>query len=143
MNKIKNRKLLLGMIGGHGVYKWLMKNNPTLLDKRLPNTRIKWNLEICKINALKYKTRKEWETQSVSAYTIAHKNGWLEECCAHMEKSKTAKRKVKNLDTGEIFESITAAGSGNAAGIRRAIKDNIKCGGYRWAYCDENGNIIE
>jgi hypothetical protein len=43
-----------------------------------------WNLEHCKEDALKYKTRSEWQKENASAYLTARKNGWLEVCCEHM-----------------------------------------------------------
>jgi hypothetical protein len=44
----------------------------------------KWNLDACKINALKYKTRTEWQKKSSGAYDSAYSNGWLNECTQHM-----------------------------------------------------------
>lgn len=48
-------------------------------------------------------------------------------------------RAVKNLDTGEVFDSIAKAarsiGATNKSGnIVRAIKNGYKCAGYRWKY---------
>ena len=45
-------------------------------------------------DASKYKTRKEWEKNSASAYQSACKNGWLEICCKHMV-TKVGKWKEK------------------------------------------------
>jgi superfamily II DNA or RNA helicase len=39
-----------------------------------------WTLERCIEEAKKYKTVKEWNTNSKSSYLAAHKNDWLEEC---------------------------------------------------------------
>jgi hypothetical protein len=36
MNKIKNRKQLCDTKGGQGVYSWLRRNNPELLDELFP-----------------------------------------------------------------------------------------------------------
>ena len=47
-----------------------------------------WNFENCKEDALKYKYKKEWQNNSSSAYTIAHKSGWIEKCCEHMIRPK-------------------------------------------------------
>lgn len=44
-----------------------------------------WNKENCIIDAKKYIHRSEWFKKSSSAYTASHKNGWLDECCKHME----------------------------------------------------------
>jgi hypothetical protein len=43
-----------------------------------------WTLELCKAEALKYKTRTEWKNNSKSSYQSARKNGWLDECTEHM-----------------------------------------------------------
>ena len=42
-----------------------------------------WDLEKCKADAKKYKTRSEWR-KSTSAYTVACLKGWIDECCTHM-----------------------------------------------------------
>lgn len=43
-------------------------------------------LELCKAIARKYKTRSEWQQGDSGSYTKAHKKGWKEECCKHMER---------------------------------------------------------
>lgn len=35
-------------------------------------------------DAKKYNTRGDWSKHSMSKYGVACRNGWLEECCAHM-----------------------------------------------------------
>ncbi len=46
-----------------------------------------WNdKERCKLDALKYKTRFEWQLINASAYTHALKNGWLDELTLHMKR---------------------------------------------------------
>ena len=44
-----------------------------------------WTLETCKEDALKYTSKSEWSKNSGSAYVVATKNKWLDECCGHME----------------------------------------------------------
>jgi len=44
-----------------------------------------WTLETCKEDALKYNARNEWKKSHGHVYQFARENGWLEECCAHME----------------------------------------------------------
>lgn len=45
-----------------------------------------WTLETCKEDALKYNTRNEWKKNNGHVYQLARENGWLEECCSHMER---------------------------------------------------------
>ena len=43
-----------------------------------------WNKENCSFEALKYKTRNEYQNKSKSSYNAALKNKWLDEICLHM-----------------------------------------------------------
>ncbi len=43
-----------------------------------------WTLESCKRDALKYKSRSEWQDKSGSAIGAARKNGWMKQCTVHM-----------------------------------------------------------
>ncbi|OQB48436.1 MAG: GIY-YIG catalytic domain protein [bacterium ADurb.Bin157] len=43
-----------------------------------------WTKEECLIEANKHQTRAEFSEKSPSGYSIAKRNGWLEECCKHM-----------------------------------------------------------
>jgi isopentenyldiphosphate isomerase len=49
--------------------------------KKLPKY---WTKEKCKIEALKYITRNEFQKNSKGAYQKSFHNGWLEEICSHM-----------------------------------------------------------
>ena len=46
-----------------------------------------WTLDNIKIEAKKYNTRGEFVKGSVSAYSIAARNNWLDEACSHMLES--------------------------------------------------------
>ena len=59
---------------------------------------IKWTLEKCKEEALKYNSRKGFATESNSAYNSARRYNWLEEVCSHMN---TKTRKPKDYWTEE------------------------------------------
>jgi hypothetical protein len=54
------------------------------------NPRGHWTLERCAEEALRYRSKKEWERASISSYSTAHKKGWLDQCCEHMEPSTWA-----------------------------------------------------
>ncbi len=43
-----------------------------------------WTKKLCKEDAKKYNKRTQWIEHSSSAYNAAKKNGWLDECTAHM-----------------------------------------------------------
>ena len=43
----------------------------------------KWPKEAVLAEAQKFTSKSEWRKAS-HAYSIAHKNGWLDEACAHM-----------------------------------------------------------
>jgi hypothetical protein len=45
----------------------------------------KWTKEICQEEALKYNNRSDFYKNSNGAYGAAHKQGWLEDICGHME----------------------------------------------------------
>ena len=48
-------------------------------------TRKYWNKQLCAEEALKYKTKTDFNRGSVGAYTHALKHGFLDEICSHME----------------------------------------------------------
>jgi len=56
-----------------------------------------WDLENCKKEALKYSSKSEFSSISKSAYQAAHRFGWLDSICQHME----LKRKEKGHWTYE------------------------------------------
>jgi hypothetical protein len=43
-----------------------------------------WTKERCQEEALKYNSRNEFSKNSVSAYGVSLKNGWIDEICSHM-----------------------------------------------------------
>ena len=63
--------------------KWLAECCKHMDSFKKPNGY--WTLDKCKIEALNYSTRAMWKSHSDASYVIAGRNGWLEECCTHME----------------------------------------------------------
>ena len=43
-----------------------------------------WNYDRCQKEALKYKTRNEFQKENSSSYTISYRNKWLDKICSHM-----------------------------------------------------------
>jgi hypothetical protein len=44
-----------------------------------------WTKDICSSYSAKYNTRYEWQSRHLASYKAAYKNGWLDDCCTHME----------------------------------------------------------
>ena len=57
-----------------------------MASKKKPNGY--WTKERCREAALRYQTRTELFNGTKTAYQIAHRNGWLNEVCAHMPARK-------------------------------------------------------
>lgn len=55
--------------------------------KKTNKKRRKWNKESCLKEALKYKTRNEFQNNSNGAYNFCLRRKWLDEVCVHMKKS--------------------------------------------------------
>ena len=128
------------------IYKWLFKNKPKLLNKYFTKTTQTRSFNNLKKEALKYKTRGEWQKKDSATYSCARKRNLLEMCCVHMGKPKSRKKPVTKIETNEIFESLNYTARQiniSASFLLKCIKNKTKCGGYHWAYCDEKGNIIK
>lgn len=101
-------------------------------------TRI-WTIEALKAEASKYKTRKEFSIGSPSAYSTAYARGLLPDL--NLIDEHPSKRPVRNVETGEVFESLSAAGkkygvspdyiSWAAQGKRESYA------GYHWEFIDK------
>jgi hypothetical protein len=63
---------------------WLEECCKHMVESRKPSNY--WTLDSCLKDALKYNSKSKWCKNNSSAYSLAHKNGWLEECCKHMNK---------------------------------------------------------
>lgn len=106
-----------------------------------------WTKKECATFALKYNTKENWKKGHRKSWEKALNKGWQEELCAHMPKNSCIK-KVKNLETGTIYNSISEAGKAigqqKGTNISAVIRGRAKsAGGYHWAYCDEKGNVIK
>ena len=70
-------------------------------------TRI-WTIDALKAEASKYKTRTEFSKGSPSAYSTAYNRGVLADL--NLIDEHPSKRPVRNIETGEVFASLSAAG---------------------------------
>ena len=61
---------------------WMEDIRPFLKELLKPSGY--WTKKRCKQEALKYKTRVDFQKKSSTAYVSARNKGWLEYCCSHM-----------------------------------------------------------
>jgi hypothetical protein len=55
--------------------------------KRIPSN--DWTKELCLVEALKFDSKTKWRLAHNMSFTVAKKNGWVDECTAHMVQSQT------------------------------------------------------
>lgn len=60
--------------------------------------KFKWTIEQCRILALKYQHRKEFQIGDYNAYQAASYNGWLDDICQHMKLKKLPNKYWHNFD---------------------------------------------
>lgn len=75
----KNNGAAYNAIRKNGWLKEICSHMPLL---QIPNGSL--TKEICRIEALKYKTRTEFARKSAGAYDKSWKNNWLDDICSHM-----------------------------------------------------------
>lgn len=126
-------------------YASLMKYNRSLLDEVFPRESIRWNYEKVIDEAKKFSTKREWAACSPKSYGAAQRHGWLNDHCLHFPNDRICvARKVINIDTGEIFDSAQLASlfyTQSKSSVSNAIRRNARCGGFHWAYYDENNHL--
>ena len=76
----------------NGAYKsakekgWFEECTGHMIETRKPKNY--WDKEHCMEEALKYEYKTHWWKYSNGSYNSAKKNGWLDECIAHMKINK-------------------------------------------------------
>jgi len=92
---------------------------------------LRWTYEKCKKEALKYKSRHEFENSSKGAYESSRKNGWLDEVCSHIIPTQ----KPRNYWTKEKCheESLKY----NSKSELRIKNNALVCAAYRNGWLDE------
>jgi hypothetical protein len=83
-----------------------------------------WNKENCKLDALKYQSKNEWISASISAYSNAQKNGWLKECCDHMTVTRQSWTLKLCLKEARRFQTKTDWSEGNQSSYQAARKND-------------------
>lgn len=69
-----------------------------------------WNFERCKEEALKYDNKSDFKFNSMSAYSISHKNKWIDEICEHMIYRGNLKRRclyIYEFDDNSVYIGLT------------------------------------
>ena len=59
--------------------------------------RRKWTKERCLKSAMKYTSRSNWAEGDSRAYGAAYRHGWLEDCCAHMQRKRLIFKSPRQL----------------------------------------------
>jgi len=113
--------------------KWMNKICGHMKEIKKPNGY--WTFERCKKEAKKYKSRTEFAKKGRGAYDAAVKFNWLDKICGHL---KGLRRRVRCIETGEVFTSLREAGKGKGFNPKHigdvcSGKRNLT-GGYRWDY---------
>jgi len=112
---------------------------------------LKWTFSACKESAALFISKKEWERGNCSAYHAAHKNNWLDKCCAHMKTPKKISKWTLALCKSSAlrFNTISKWQKGDLGAYKHAHKFNWlgECCGHmirEWTYhwtlerCKEN-----
>lgn len=110
------------------------------LSKHMSTTQGIWTKQSCLASARKFHRVKDWQKAFPGALSKAQKKGWYRECVHHM------KIYIINLNTEEIFDSSKKASTRHSLSttcITKACKHGTVSGGYRWAYCDEKGEVLK
>lgn len=71
--------------------------------------RFKWPTKTLALEALKYKTRLEFQNNCEGGYSTASRRNILNKICKHMGPPQNGKKKVKCLQNGRIYESLNYA----------------------------------
>lgn len=92
--------------------------------KRKPNNY--WSKERCFKSAARHPTRIAWMKAQMPAYSSAHREGWLEECCAHMPRlraKKTNWTKKMCADIARKYTTRKAWSNGHPVSYRYAANE--------------------
>ena len=76
-------------INSGGAYNSSLKNgwhSEVCKHMEKPNRTIIWTFDVCKKEALKYQTKKEFSGKSSVAYSTSVQNKWIDKICGHMHK---------------------------------------------------------
>jgi len=78
---------------------------------------------VCK-DARKYKSKAEWIKTSASAYAIAHRNGWVEQACRHMDVLWVAKwDHAAVLKSAKAYETRSQWKSSEPGAYKAALRN--------------------
>ena len=86
----------------------------------------KWDYESVKEEASKYKSRREFWKGNGSAYQVARKNGWLDDCFGHMYKSwdyESVKEEASKYKSRNEFRK--GSGGAYAAALKNGWLDEF------------------
>ena len=85
-----------------------------------------WTKEKCMENALQYTSKEKWKKENYSANGAARKNGWYEECTAHMTQIKNPNgywTKEKCIEEAKKYNTVSEWKINNQTSYNKAIKN--------------------
>jgi hypothetical protein len=87
---------------------WITECSAHMIDgyERYADSMRKWTREECLRSALQFQSKQEWKEAQSSAYRSAIKNGWLEDCTAHMQTLRRDLSKQDVLDIARHYKTI-------------------------------------
>jgi len=80
-----------------------------------------WNKENCIESAQQFESKKDWQKNESGAYTIAWRNGWLDECCAHMKIMKKSHTKESCMESASKHKRSTDWESNDRCAYQAAV----------------------
>jgi hypothetical protein len=109
---------------------WLDECCAHMINTRNPVSRGHWNIkENCIESAKLFNYRSAWQKGAQSAYNSAYRNGWLDECCGHMNVNNTRRCsgywmvKENCIESAKLFNYRTAWQKGAQSAYNSAIQN--------------------
>lgn len=87
---------------------------------------VKWTREACLAEGRKHATKSKWTLESPSSITIAYRRGWIEECSAHMKRTRKPHgywNRDRCLKEAKKYKSVRAWYRGSPSSYTLACKN--------------------
>jgi len=113
---------------------------------RLPLVKPQLNQEEATLLCNNYKSMKQLKEENKKLYWYLQRKGWLGICTKNIKPS-SFQRSVICLNTGMVYRTIKEAAEATGAIDSKICNvcqgKRTTAAGFRWSYCDKDGNIIK